>query len=387
MEDSKTDSRFSYPAMQMHFAFWAAMALIQAFGYSIWKQKNNNDSLILTVISLVCNPVFAYIHLYWIFPKLFLPRNNRQQASLNYVFYIFSLLFLGLANGFVFEYMAKVFFWDGIISLSVRQKELLTSAWNFPNGIFSMVMLTGLFYTSRWYQTSKLLETANTNLTVQNQTLEIETRLIEKDYRFLQMKQEKELYEFYALRWRINPHFLLGELNNLYNILQLKELTMAIDITEKLSELMRYILYKCDKDKVLLIEEVQFLMDYITLKKLKYDESDNLKIDWEIEDFDETLTIAPMILIVFVENAFKHGIERCLDQRWAKIKLSVDKDTLIMNISNKQPTKHEETYQQPEHIGILNVRKRLKLVYENKHQLLLNSDNDIFVVQLKIQIR
>ncbi len=387
MEDSKTDSRFSYPAMQMHFAFWAAMALIQAFGYSIWKQKNNNDSLILTVISLVCNPVFAYIHLYWIFPKLFLPRNNRQQASLNYVFYIFSLLFLGLANGFVFECMAKVFFWDGIISLSVRQKELLTSAWNFPNGIFSMVMLTGLFYTSRWYQTSKLLETANTNLTVQNQTLEIETRLIEKDYRFLQMKQEKELYEFYALRWRINPHFLLGELNNLYNILQLKELTMAIDITEKLSELMRYILYKCDKDKVLLIEEVQFLMDYITLKKLKYDESDNLKIDWEIEDFDETLTIAPMILIVFVENAFKHGIERCLDQRWAKIKLSVDKDTLIMNISNKQPTKHEETYQQPEHIGILNVRKRLKLVYENKHQLLLNSDNDIFVVQLKIQIR
>lgn len=387
MQDSKTDSQLSYPAIQMHFAFWAAMALIHAFGYSIWNQKSNNDSLILTVLNLICNPFFAYIHLYWVFPKLFLPRNNQQQASLNYVFYIFSLVFLGLINGFVFQWVAKVFFWDGIISLSVRQKELLTSAWNFPNGIFSMVMLTGLFYTSRWYQTSKLLETVNTNLTFQNQTLEIETRLIEKDYKFLQMKQEKELYEFYALRWRINPHFLLGELNNLYNILQLKEMSMAVEITEKLSELMRYILYKCDKDKVLLTEEVQFLMDYITLKKLKYDESDNLIIDWEVETFDKSLTIAPMILIVFVENAFKHGIERCLDQRWAKIKLSVDKDHLIMVVSNKQPTKHEETYQQPEHIGILNVRKRLKLVYENKHQLLLSSENDIFIVHLKIQLR
>ncbi len=387
MKDSKTATQLSYPAIQMHFAFWAAMALIHAFGYSIWNQKNNNDSLILTVLNLMCNPFFAYIHLYWVFPKLFLPRNNRQQASLNYVLYIFSLVFLGLINGFVFKWVAKMFFWDGIISLSVRQKELLTSAWNFPNGIFSMVMLTGLFYTSRWYQTSKLLETVNTNLTFQNQTLEIETRLIEKDYKFLQMKQEKELYEFYALRWRINPHFLLGELNNLYNILQLKEMSMAVEITEKLSELMRYILYKCDKDKVLLTEEVLFLMDYITLKKLKYDESDNLIIDWEVETFDKSLTIAPMILIVFVENAFKHGIERCLDQRWAKIKLSVDNDHLIMVVSNKQPTKHEETYQQPEHIGILNVRKRLKLVYENKHQLLLNSENDIFTVHLKIQLR
>lgn len=387
MKDSKTATQLSYPAIQMHFAFWAAMALIHAFGYSIWNQKSNNDSLILTVLNLMCNPFFAYIHLYWVFPKLFLPRNNRQQASLNYVFYIFSLVFLGLINGFVFQWAAKMFFWDGIISLSARQKELLTSAWNFPNGIFSMVMLTGLFYTSRWYQTSKLLETVNTNLTFQNQTLEIETRLIEKDYKFLQMKQEKELYEFYALRWRINPHFLLGELNNLYNILQLKEMSMAVEITEKLSELMRYILYKCDKDKVLLTEEVQFLMDYITLKKLKYDESDNLIIDWEVETFDKSLTIAPMILIVFIENAFKHGIERCLDQRWAKIKLSVDNDHLIMVVSNKQPTKHEETYQQPEHIGILNVRKRLKLVYENKHQLLLSSENDIFIVHLKIQLR
>ncbi len=373
--------------IQMHFVFWAAMALIHAFGYSVWNGNNSNDSLILTTLNLACNPAFAYLHLYFVFPRLFLPRNNQQQASVNYLIYVFVLVFLGLINGYVFRWMAQMLFWDGVVVLSERQKELLMPAWNFPNGVFSMLLLTGLFYTSKWYHSSKLLQTANTNLTLQNKSLAIETDLIERDYSFLQMKQEKELYEFYALRWRINPHFLLGELNNLYNILLLKEMSMAVEITEKLSELMRYILYKCDKDKVLLTEEVQFLVDYIALKKMKYDHEDDLTIDWQVNDFDPALTIAPMILIVFVENAFKHGIERSLDQRWAKFQISVEDNELSMVVANNQPAKHKTTYQQPEQIGILNVRKRLKLVYENNHQLLLNSEADVFEVQLKMKLR
>ena len=385
MSNAPSTPSVIYPETQMHFVFWAAMALIHAFGYSVW--NNNNDSLILTTLNLLCNPVFAYLHLYFVFPRLFLPRNNQQQAALNYIIYIFVLVSLGIINGYVFRWMAQALFWDGAVSLSLRQKDLLTPAWNFPNSVFSMLMLTGLFYTSKWYHNSKLLETVNSNLTLQNKTLEMETNLIERDYRFLQMKQEKELYEFYALRWRINPHFLLGELNNLYNILQLRETDMAVEITEKLSELMRYILYKCDKDRVLLTDEVQFLADYIALKKMKYDDTDDLVIDWQVGAFDPTLTIAPMILIVFVENAFKHGIDKSLDKRWARFQIEVENDELKMIVSNFQAAKNEVKYQQPEQIGILNVRKRLKLVYKDNHQLLLNNETDIFDVQLKMNLR
>ena len=194
-----------------------------------------------------------------------------------------------------------------------------------------------------------------------------------------QLMAEKNAIELAFLKSQINPHFLFNTLNNLYG-LSLSEPDKTPDAILKLSEMMRYMLYESNADKVLLKQEVTYLKNYIELQKLRYDGT--TFIQFEVNGAFLGQQIAPLLLISFVENAFKHG-----DVFDAKhplgMTLSFDNQNLVFEVKNKI---HQKNKDEVGGIGIKNVERRLELLYPKKHLLSIQQENLIFESHLEISL-
>lgn len=184
------------------------------------------------------------------------------------------------------------------------------------------------------------------------------------------------------LRSQVSPHFIFNVLTNLVSLArkQSKQLEPALIM---LSDLMRYMLYESDENKVLLQNEITYLESYINLQQMRF--SDGLKLDLNINVADEMLRakIEPMLLVPFVENAYKHGSVG--DDSHIVIQLNSIRNRIVFNVSNTY-TNDEETKDSNSGIGLQNVRSRLALLYPNKHELTINRNGRYFVIHLTIEI-
>lgn len=184
-----------------------------------------------------------------------------------------------------------------------------------------------------------------------------------------------------ALKGQLNPHFLFNTFNTLYGIsLQYPERTS--DMIMKVSQLMRYQVETSSKEYVSLEEEITFLNSYIELEKERVGYRCAIDVNLEI-DAEKNYQIAPMLLITFIENAFKHGacsIKDC----FVKISLLVKDNTLILRVINSIPKRKKEVISTK--IGIQNTKQRLDIIYQNLYKLDIKSSTDIFDVQLKIEL-
>lgn len=198
----------------------------------------------------------------------------------------------------------------------------------------------------------------------------------------LELERNNIRLELDYLKSQVNPHFLFNTLNGVYSLVIDSE-PKAADIILKLSDLMRYSLYEANADKVALSREVQFIRDYVTLEQNRHKVS--TEIDLEINGDPEKLLIPPLLLITFVENAFKHGINNTIQASWIKIDLSINESILNFNVSNSKPKKikHEKVQGG---IGIWNVRKRLEILYPNRHNLEIKNTEETYSINLKIQL-
>jgi two-component sensor histidine kinase len=193
---------------------------------------------------------------------------------------------------------------------------------------------------------------------------------------------ERQSGELALLRSQINPHFLFNTLNNIYSLVY-KKSEDAPEAVMKMSSIMRYMLYDATTDKVLLEKEIEYLKSFIELEKLRLRHKDF--VDLNISGNVEGHTIAPMLLIPFVENAFKHG-SRNVSTSGIKINLSVEPDQIrfvVRNYLRKNTIINED---QVGGIGLSNIRRRLNLLYPGKHQLEISSREDLFNVQLILWI-
>jgi len=191
--------------------------------------------------------------------------------------------------------------------------------------------------------------------------------------------------ELRLLKSQINPHFLFNTLNNLY-ALTLKKSDLAPEIVLKLSEIMRYMLYECNERQVLLSKEIQYLNNYLDLERLRQPEG--ASIHFEVLGSVSNQLIAPLLLVPFVENSFKHGLNHQINGGgYVHLKLEVAFDQLIFEIENaKFGHLPATTFNRSGGIGLVNVRQRLQLLYPDRYHLEIKDEPHFYRVILYLDL-
>jgi two-component system, LytTR family, sensor kinase len=203
-----------------------------------------------------------------------------------------------------------------------------------------------------------------------------------KHMRNRQLMKENMEAQLRLLRAQVHPHFLFNTLNNIYSQTQL-ESPKGSKMIMGLSDMLRYILYQGQKPLVPLKQELMMVTEYISLEKIRY--GNKLDVYVMIPDKADDLYIAPLLLLPFVENCFKHGASNILQNPWINLTVEVKDTILTMKLMNgKAPVKENE--QNKAGIGISNVRQRLELLYKNKYDLQIREDEEMFVVDLKVEL-
>ena len=188
--------------------------------------------------------------------------------------------------------------------------------------------------------------------------------------------------ELAFLRSQVSPHFMFNVLNNMVSLARKKSEQLEPSLI-KLSSLLRYMLYETDEEKVLLEREVEYLQSYIDLQKQRF--GSKVKVNLCIDEFDKSYLIEPMLLIPFVENAFKHGTG-LLPNAEINIELKAKNNLLQFMISNYYDSSTQEIKDKTSGIGLQNVRRRLNLLYGNEHTLLITNKENRFSVSLQLNL-
>jgi two-component system LytT family sensor kinase len=188
------------------------------------------------------------------------------------------------------------------------------------------------------------------------------------------------------LRSQINPHFLFNALNTLYGTAIQENADRTSAGIQKLGDMMRFMLQENMQDTISLSREIDYLENYISLQRLRTDPNPGVQIQTQIQSAETFLQVAPMLLIPFVENAFKHGIS-LREPSYIKLTLEIKDSTLYFDISNSKHSKHDNDPEKDKNgIGLENVQQRLKLFYPNKHELVIRDTPKEFFVHLTIQL-
>jgi LytS/YehU family sensor histidine kinase len=198
------------------------------------------------------------------------------------------------------------------------------------------------------------------------------------------MKEKEKHYletELKFLRSQIHPHFFFNTLNNIYS-LTLKKSDQAPGVILKLSDLMSYMLYESNAPLVPLSKEIDYLQNYIDVEQLRFGQ--RLSVSFTRSGFIEEVNIPPMILILFLENSFKHGVKNNISKIHIDISLRVDKDFLFFKVDN--PLTEDEVSTENKGIGLTNVRRRLDLLYGDSYTLDIPVQEGIFSIALKMPL-
>lgn len=195
------------------------------------------------------------------------------------------------------------------------------------------------------------------------------------------LKKEQTKTELLHLQSQVNPHFFFNMLNNLYGWVG-KDPKVAQEMILNLSEMMRYSIYDGQEQKVLLENEVDYLKNYINLHKSRYHKPIDISFETDIDRSD--YEVMPLLFIILVENAFKHGVENLRKDAFVKINLSAKDHTIICSIENNFDPSFQKT---AAGIGLANLKRRLELVYPEKHELELIEQETIYKAILTINLK
>ncbi|WP_264511338.1 sensor histidine kinase [Flavobacterium sp. N1719] len=296
-----------------------------------------------------------YVNYYWLIPNYFFGKN----PTLYY--YLFNGLFLALILT-IPSYFFPFHMGENKLPPNAMMGEIPPMK-SFPkpkNGIFGPFMEGGIFKAGLILGLSYLLK---------------------MNQRFSELKNEKLSAEVSYLKAQINPHFLFNTLNSLY-ALTLQKSDEASKAVLKLSGIMRYVVVESSKEHVSLSKEINYIQDYIELQKLRLDESVNLKVN--IEGDSNNKQIAPLVLIPFIENAFKYGINPD-EQSYISILIKIFENELYLEVENSivnaEISEEFKTEQ-----GIENTLKRLEFIYPKKHQFRVFESETVYTIQLKIYL-
>ena len=201
-------------------------------------------------------------------------------------------------------------------------------------------------------------------------------------HRSLQLQKQATEAQLQLLTAQVHPHFLFNTLNNVYSKTQ-NESPEGSQMIMGLSDLLRYVLYEGRKPLVPLDRELQMILEYIKLEKIRY--GNKLDLHYLVTDNTKDVYIAPLLLLPFVENCFKHGTSNVLQNPWINLTIELKGTTLVMKLMNGK-SKTAKMAQGKSGIGIANVRQRLELLYKSGHELQIREEEEVFVVDLQIKL-
>lgn len=191
------------------------------------------------------------------------------------------------------------------------------------------------------------------------------------------LKSEKAKTELMLLKSQVSPHFFFNMLNNLYGLVG-KDAKKGQELILKLSDMMRYSIYEGEKDLVTLKEEVDYLKNYIELHKMRYHKKIDVSFNCQIE---EEYKVMPLLFIILLENAFKHGVERLTDSAYVNVNMIIFNDEIQFTVENNFDSSENI---KGSGIGLKNLKRRLELVYPNKHKLSFSTVENVYKVQLTL---
>ena len=212
--------------------------------------------------------------------------------------------------------------------------------------------------------------------------LQITVDYFEQKEELKRIELEKAMTELNFLKAQVNPHFLFNTLNNLYGLI-IEKSDKSAECVLKLADILKYTIGEGNQDKVLLKKELQLLENYIELEKLRTPEAN---VTFTKSNTNDSLRITPLLLLPFVENAFKHGLNTVSKNGFIHLQISTKEQLLNLSIENNLPPVNNTIAIQSHGIGIDNVKKRLNLLYANRHELVIERKSDSFLVNLQINL-
>lgn len=194
------------------------------------------------------------------------------------------------------------------------------------------------------------------------------------------LKKEKKKTELLHLKSQVNPHFFFNTLNNLYGLVE-QDTAKAQALILKLSEMMRYSIYEGQNDWVSLDDEIIYLENYMELHRMRYHKTIDIRFDIQVAD--RSIKIMPLLFIILVENAFKHGVEKLRKDAFVYIHLATTPQTIDFEVENNFDI---EEVQDAHGIGLSNLKQRLELVYPNRYELESSAfETDLYKARLSLK--
>ncbi|MDG2193380.1 MAG: histidine kinase [Polaribacter sp.] len=332
----------------LHLLFWF---VVWFFFKAFFSAGTANDDFVFwfSVSLSITSVVGSYVAAYDLMPSYLL----QKKYKLFLLYGIYLVVFIACITELV-VFVGFAFFYR----LEYKEMPALTKSVS--------VILVCVFFIIALVSVFKLLRYNYTTLE-KNKSLE---------NKFLQTKLELKENELKFLKMQIHPHFLFNTLNTLYGF-ALKKAAETPEMILKLSNLLDYILYQVDKPLVLLKDEIHHIEDYVLLEKMRF--HDTLEVTINVEKVSDNFQVAPMLLIPFVENSFKHG---AIINGKLRISIAVSTDNHSFLFVIKNSTKKLE--KESEGIGLQNIRQRLQMLYNGDFKLEINQKNDEFEVVLKV---
>ena len=204
-----------------------------------------------------------------------------------------------------------------------------------------------------------------------------------KQSRTEQLSRENIQAELQLLKAQVHPHFLFNTLNNIYSFVLTKD-SRAAALVDKLAGMIDYMRTEGENSLVLLEKEIQLIKDYVGLEKVRYGDRLDLKV--EINREYQNKLIAPLLMIPFVENCFKHGASIMRGNQWIHLTIDIKDDELDFILSNSKPL-NPPVQKNQKNIGLMNVKKRLQLLYPGKHFLEISSNEEVYEVHLMLTLQ
>lgn len=352
------DNPQSRQKLRRHLLFWlvvyVALTIILCAPYVSYSIRAHSLTVFpqlayTLIIFLPYQVTFVYIGLYWVLPPVL-----KNQYSL---FVRRCLIYMG--SGLIAQYLIRYFI---LIPSRTGQPDLFSAFHSLlaPGVFLTMLLIAGVAVGIKlfrfWYQRDQ----ANQQLV--RQTLLIELQVLEA---------------------QIHPHFLFNTLNNLYS-LTLKQSPKAPEMALKLKSLLQYMIYECSTPRVPLEKEIEFIQNYIELEKLRY--GPRLTVSIRVSGETSTAFIAPLLLIPFVENAFKHGAAKQLYSACINLALTVHDNILLFRLENSRNEASDDAFREGQGLGLMNVRKRLSLLYPNAYELTIQANGSLFTVELSLNL-
>ena len=331
-----------------HIVLWVLYFIFWAYFYKPGVKPA--EIYLNSLVFVAVHAAVSYFNIYFLFPN-FLRKKN-------YGFYFIAII-LSISLATLIQSVILMLF----NPLSTAEKiDLFSIGFMLPSGMaitYTTAITMSLKLVKHWYENERLAQD------------------------LARLNTETELK---YLKSQINPHFLFNSLNSIY-ALSLKKSDLAPELILKLSDILRYILYEGSEKKVSLAQEVKYLQSFLELEKVRH--GDRMALDIKIEGELEENEIAPMLLIPFVENSFKHGLGKDKAGGFVRVRLEAHDRQLNFSIANSKPKNGHRLSNEKGYtggIGLKNVKKRLNLLYPNKHKLTVSDTENEFDVSLQLEL-